>query len=214
MLTPQRRLSTDGAQVLEDSAVWTGEGPADPPQGPARAVVSRRALLAASAAAASGALPLFLTACKGIQALGTPPPPAPDIVALRSTIAAEELIVARYTAVVRQFGSRGGAATGMLSAAQTVLAEHGQHLVQLKSRLIQPPGSAPSARPRPSTTPSAPVATSLAAALTDLAQAEQTASDRLIGQLGVLPAALAQLFASIAASEATHVPFLQAAGRR
>jgi hypothetical protein len=216
MLTPQRRLSTHGAQVLEDSAVVTGAGPADPPQFPARAVVSRRSLLAASAAAAGGALPLLLTACKGIQALGTPPPPAPDIVALRSAIAAEEVIVARYTAVVRQFGSSGGGATPALNAAQTVLAEHGQHLVQLKSRLIQPPGSTPSPSPSPraSATPSGSVPTSLAAALTDLAQAEQTASDRLIGQLEVLPASLAQLFASIAASEATHVPFLQAAGRR
>jgi hypothetical protein len=43
-----------------------------------------------------------------------------------------------------------------------------------------------------------------------LEHAEQAASDRLIGQLAGLPPALAQLFASIAASEATHVPLLQA----
>jgi hypothetical protein len=153
----------------------------------------------------------LLTGCKGIQALGTPPPPAPDIVALRSAIAAEELMVARYTAVIRQFGS-GGAAAG---AVQTVLAEHGLHLVQLKSRLIEPPGSTPSAgaRPHPTATPTPQIASTLAAALTSLQQAEQAASDWLIGQIGVLPASLAQLFASIAASEATHVPFLQVAGR-
>jgi hypothetical protein len=46
-----------------------------------------------------------------------------------------------------------------------------------------------------------------------LEEAEQAASDRLIGQLAALPPSLAQLFASIAASEATHVPYLQAARR-
>jgi hypothetical protein len=45
-----------------------------------------------------------------------------------------------------------------------------------------------------------------------LEQTEQAASDRLIGWLNGLPPTLAQLFASIAASEATHVPYLQQAG--
>jgi hypothetical protein len=49
--------------------------------------------------------------------------------------------------------------------------------------------------------------------LAQLQQAEAAASDRLIGQLAGLPPSLAQLFASIAAAEATHVPLLRSAGR-
>jgi hypothetical protein len=171
---------------------------------------SRRAVLAASAAA----LPLLLTACRGVQALGAPPPPALDIRLLRSAISAEELMVARYTAAIKQAGSRAESAgstsapavSASITAALTaVLAEHSQHLDQLTSRLIEPAPTKPSPRP----------AVSLPAGQTDvlngLETAEQAASDRLIGQIAWLPPSLAQLFASIAASEATHVPYLQAA---
>ena len=89
-------------------------------------------------------------------------------------------------------------------------AEHSAHLAQLN------PGgrSLPGARPAPSPSPTVHVTGTVAAELTALEQAEQAASDRLIGQLAGLPPSLAQLFASIAASEATHVPFLQTAGLR
>jgi hypothetical protein len=170
--------------------------------------MSRRGLLAASAA-----LPLLLTACKGIQALGTPPPPAPDIVVLRSAISAEKLMLARYAAALAQLrvempahGTPSDVA--LATALFTIRAEHAAHLAQLKSRLIEPPGSSPSPSPRQS--PTVPLPATIAGQLTTLEQAEQAASDRLIGQLDRLPPSLAQLFASIAASEATHVPFLQA----
>jgi hypothetical protein len=184
--------------------VWTGAAPADAAHG----AVSRRALLAASAA-----LPLLLTACKGVQALGTPPPPAPDIMALRTAIFAEETMVARYAAFLVQLRTqlppRGTAQdVALVTAVSAVEAEHAAHLAQLKSRLVQPAGSAPSPRPSPTVH----VTGTVPVELTGLQQAEQAASDRLIGQLAGLPASLAQLFASIAASEATHVPFLQAAG--
>ena len=185
--------------------MWTGATPADE----ARGAVTRRALLAASAA-----LPLLLTACKGVQALGTPPPPAADIVALRTAISAEETMVARYAALQArlrtQFPPRATPQDVAVGAAVSAIRfEHAAHLAQLKSRLVQPAGSAPS----PSPSPTVHVTGTVAVELTALEQAEQAASDRLIGQLGGLPASLAQLFASIAASEATHVPFLQAAGR-
>ena len=185
--------------------MWTGAAPADAAHG----AVSRRAPLAASAA-----LPLLLTACKGVQALGTPPPPAPDIVALRSAIYAEHAMVARYAAVLVLLRSQSPAGStpqdlALVTAVSAVQAEHTAHLAQLKSRLVQPAGSAPSPTPAPTVH----VTGTVAAQLTALEQAEQAASDRLIGQLAGLPASLAQLFASIAASEATHVPFLQAAGQ-
>ncbi len=169
---------------------------------------SRRAVLAASAAA----LPLLLTACKGVQALGTPPPPAPDIVALRAAISAEEVMVARYTAVLKPYqpllqGSIRYPDLVVVTVLKAVRAEHAAHLAQLKSRLVEPAGVTPS----PSRSPRVQVSGPRSAELTALAGAEQAASDRLIGQLAGLPPSLAQLFASIAASEATHVPYLQAA---
>jgi hypothetical protein len=172
---------------------------------------ARRTLLIASAAA----LPVLLTACKGVQALGTPPPPPADVDTLRNAIEHETALVASYAALAASAGSAasggqaGGAAGGRLAAAlAAVLADHRQHLTQLRSRLVEPSAYASAAASR--------AASSRGVILTvaQLEQAEQAASDRLIGQLAGLPPTLAQLFATIAASEATHVPYLQAAARR
>ncbi len=200
-----------GLKYAEDSAVMTGAAPG---QGLPAAGPSRRAVLAAAAAA----LPLLLTACKGVQALGTPPPPAPDIVALRGAISAEELMVARYAVALRPFEITLPLRVTprdmtVINALKAVRAEHTAHLAQLRSRLVEPAGSTPTTSPSASPSPTASPAGGLAADLTALTIAEQSASNRLIGQLAGLPPTLAQLFASIAASEATHVPYLQAAER-
>jgi hypothetical protein len=156
-------------------------------------------------------MPVLVTGCKGIQVLGTPPPPAPDVVALRGAISAEKLLVARYTTALSLLQSQLPAP--LQAAMRAVQTEHAEHLMQLKARLIEPPGSAvtPSASPTPSA--SVGLTGGVSAAVMALELAEQAASDRLISQLAVLPPSLAQLFASIAASEATHVPYLQAARR-
>jgi len=165
---------------------------------------SRRAVLAAAVRSVPlAALPLALAACRGVQVLGSPPAPPADIRTLSAAIKAEKLMVARYTAALRALPA---ADTAAVLAARTVQAEHSAHLMQLTARLIEP-APHPSATPRPVTIPPGGTSSILAA----LGQAEQAASDRLIGQLGALPPALAQLFASIAASEATHVPYLQQA---
>lgn len=109
-------------------------------------------------------------------------------------------MVARYTAALTT------PATPAVAAALTaVRAEHEQHLSQLKSRLVEP-----------AVDRSAPAAASprISDSLPDLEAAEQAASGYLIGLLGGLPPSLAQLLASIAAAEATHVPYLRAAGGR
>lgn len=191
-----------GAQAAE---------PADAARGGA---VSRRTLLAASAAA----LPVLLTGCKGIQALGTPPPPAPNIVALRTAISAEKLMVATYTVALGQLRTQFPAnATpqdlAIETAVRAVQADHAAHLMQLKLRLIAPAGSALALSPLPTPSASVSLTGDVSADMTALEQAEQAASDRFLGQLDKLPPSLAQLFASIAASEATHVPYLQAARR-
>lgn len=175
--------------------------------------VSRRALLAASAAA----LPLLVTACRGVQALGTPPPPPAAVRALEAAITAEAAVIARYASALKQLTA------GAYAAARAVQADHIAHLAQLKSRLVEPPGARPSPVIPPHGTssagPSAAGATGLtgvtgvAAVLGELEIAEQGASDRLIGELAGLPPSLAQLFASIAASEATHAEYLRARRR-
>jgi hypothetical protein len=176
-------------------------GPAAPPypgSGPARRVVL---------GAAAAALPLLLTACRGVQVLGMPPPPPADVQALKAAISAEQLMVAHYRAAVAMPAVAG---TGALAALSAVLAEHEQHLAQLQSRLVEPatgPSPSPSAAtPAPGLPPGG-----LTGTLRFLEDAEQSASDRLINYLPVVPPTLAQLFASIAASEATHAPFLRAA---
>ena len=163
---------------------------------------SRRAVLGAAVRGAPlAAVPLVLAACRGVQVLGSPPPPPADIRALSAAITAEEQMVAAYSAAL---GGLPGGDTAAVLAVRTVQAEHAAHLLQLKSRLIEP-APHPSATPRSVTSPPG----STASILQGLEQAEQAASDRLLGQLHALPPALAQLFASIAASEATHVPYLQ-----
>ena len=186
---------------------------------PARAGSRRLALVPARAPAASAAaLPLLLTACKGIQALGTPPPPPADVARCSPR--------SRPRRPWSPGMPRPSAARGRLAAdgrAQDVAAYASARVRPDRAR--RAPGAAEvaagraarglalSASPAPNRrSPAATGATARAAAGRTRA-AEQAASDRLIAQLGGLPPSLAQLFASIAASEATHVPYLRAARR-
>jgi hypothetical protein len=164
---------------------------------------SRRAVLTASAAT----IPLLLSACRGAQVLGTPPPPTPEVRQLRAAISAERALIAGYRAAIPHASGDSSASAALAS----LLAEHQQHLTRLSSRLIVPAGSADSAAPSagaPLTVPAG-----LDAALAALAGAEQAAATRLAAQLLDVPASLAQLLASISASEATHVPALDALRR-
>ena len=159
--------------------------------------------------ASAAALPLLVSACKGVQALGTPPPPPAAVRALEAAISAESAMIASYASALKQLTA------GAYTSARAVQAEHLAHLAELKSRLIEPPGARPSpVNPPPGHPSLTSGATHARAVLGELETAEKAASDRLIGELGGLPPSLAQLFASIAASEATHVEYLRAARRR
>jgi hypothetical protein len=164
---------------------------------------SRRLVLAAAAIGS-----LTVAGCKGITALGPVPKPGRDVVTLEHAIAAEELMVARYQSAMIALTS--AAATGKQARARAavaaILTEHEAHLDHLKSRLVLPERLA-TRKPRPSPT-LAPLPSGRHAILADLAAAETGASDRLIGWLTDVPPALAQLMASIAASEAAHVVLL------
>ncbi len=114
-------------------------------------------------------------------------------------------MVASYRAAQAMPGN--GARTASLVS--LLLAEHTAHLAVLRSRLVLPPRLA-TASPEPSPTPPA-LPAQRGAALTALAQAEQAAVTRLTSQLLTVPPPLAQLMASIAASEAAHVVLLDQA---
>jgi len=143
--------------------------------------------------------PLLATSCKGVGALGTPPTPLPDTVVLGQAITAETLMIARYRAAIS--GSPGQ--TALLAP---LLAQHQAHLARLTSRLLdpQPASSTRSASPGPS----GPPATSLSA----LQAAEENAANGLVRHLAEVTPSLAQLLASIAASEASHALLLRSRG--
>jgi hypothetical protein len=175
---------------------------------------TRRVVLAVAAT-----LPLAVASgCDGVNVLAAPPRPAPDVALLRSAITAEELMVARYTNVLKAVrnpggtsAGRGGSQSALTAALEPVLAEHQAHLAQLRSRLIVPAGAAPLPSERVPAGPAAPAAPAApGAAVAFLRAAEQAAAADMLDRLPQAPASLAQLFASISASEATHVPVLDA----
>ena len=159
-------------------------------------------MLAASAAA----LPLLLgvAGCRssdvftGPDPLAGPPPLGHDVLALRAVIAAEENMIDLYRTAIS-----GDPGTSQARTLRSLLAQHEQHLVQLRARLVVPPGASPS--PSPSERPSPPPR---AVTVSRLRAAEHASAAGLVQRLATVPPALAQLFASIAASDATHVTAL------
>jgi hypothetical protein len=170
---------------------------------------TRRVVLAAAAM-----LPLAaVSGCGGADVLAAPPSPAPDVTVLREAIAAEQLMITRYTTVLHQAGASGGSAGSLSGALEPLLAEHRAHLAQLRSRLIVPAGSKASSATPHERAP-APVPSGLSDGVAFLRTAEQDAATAMHKRLDGAPSSLAQLFASIGASEATHVPVLNAAAAR
>ena len=164
---------------------------------------TRRRVLTASA--------LMLTAagtvgCASGQAWpwARPPVPAPDVAALRNVIAAESALVSRYTGVL-------AARPALAATVSPLLRQHQQHVAQLRERLVVPAG----ARPSPTKTArahQAPVPAGRAAVLAYLRRAESDQAAFLVRRLAtVATPSLAQLMASISASEAAHAALLRSA---
>jgi hypothetical protein len=166
-------------------------------------IVPRRRVLLASAAA----LPLLLGAagCRssdvftGPDPLAGRPPLGHDVLTLQAVIAAEENMIDLY-----QLAIGGDSGTTRARTLRSLLAQHQQHLVQLKARLIVPPGA--SASPSPSSASPSPRASTVS--ITRLRAAERASAADLVRRLATAPPALAQLLASIAASDATHATVL------
>ena len=163
-------------------------------------------MLAASAAALPALL--AIAGCRSSDAFAGPDPLAgrpalsPDVITLQEAIKAERAMIALYQAAVN-----GG--TRPARTLEGLLAEHRQHLSRLQARLVLPPGSgSASPSPSPSSSSSSSSSSSRARGRVTIAQlraAERASATDLVRRLVSVPPALAQLFASIAASDATHV---------
>jgi hypothetical protein len=174
--------------------------------------------------ASATALPMLLAAagCRSSDAFTGPDPlaarprPAADVVTLAAVIAAEENLIDLYrTAIYRDSGT-----PDRSRDLKPLLAEHQLHLAQLRARLIQPAGtSIPQATSSPSASASAGASASPSASapagpapgrvtIARLRAAEHASAASLVQWLATVPPALAQLFASIAASDSTHVTAL------
>jgi hypothetical protein len=160
--------------------------------------VSRRRMLTV----VLGSSALAVTACQEPAALRKPPGLSASVRTLRASITAEQGLVDSYHDVIRRFPQLSG-------RLNSFLAQHEQHLAQLRGRLVVPPHVTMSPIPSPAATSPA---TSAEAAVESLVRAEQTAAATQLGRLKGAPPALAQLLASIAASEATHAVALTSGG--
>lgn len=157
--------------------------------------------------ASAAALPLLLGAagCRssdvftGPDPLAGRPPLGHDVLTLQAVITAEENMIDLY-----QLAISGDPGTTRARTLRSLLAQHQQHLVQLKARLIVPPGA--SASPSPSSASPSPRASTVS--ITRLRAAERASAADLVRRLATAPPALAQLLASIAASDATHATAL------
>ena len=104
-------------------------------------IVPRRRILLASATA----LPLLLgtAGCRssslfaGPDPLAGPPPLGHNVLALQAVIASEENMINLYRAAIN--GAPG--TTPQSRTLGPLLAQHEQHLAQLRARLIEPPGT-------------------------------------------------------------------------
>jgi hypothetical protein len=160
-------------------------------------MLSRRQLLAASPTA----LPLFLalSACKGPAVLAAPPTVSHQTRTLLHSVTAEMNLIWIYDKTIAAY-------SGLEPTLAPLRAEHQAHLAELRGRVIEPAGQRV-----PQTVTSRPgVAATQAGALAQLAAAEQAAVRTLMSRLGGAAPWLAQLYASIAASEATHASVLGA----
>lgn len=106
-------------------------------------------------------------------------------------------------------GSAGGADQRLGAVVAAIQAEHQAHLARLRARLELPPRLAKTkfraARPSP-------LPADRHGIIGALVADERAAAARLTSQLLDAPPTLAQLMASIAASEAAHVVYLRRAG--
>jgi len=131
--------------------------------------------------------------------LSGPPPVASQTQMLLHAVTAEQNLIWIYNKAVAEYSA-------LRPTLAPLLAEHQAHLAQLTARVIEPPGKKV---PDP-VTARPPLNATADGTLRQLRAAEQAAAVRLLGPglLGTASPSLAQLYASIATSEATHATTL------
>ena len=154
-------------------------------------------MLTASALAAAS---LGTAGCATLDAASAAARVPPDVTVLRAAIAAKAAMIARYTATAAAYPR-------LRPGLGPLLGDHHAHLAELQHRLVEPAHPAPGLGP-PSARPATPVPSSEGAAVAALVSAERAAAAQHVAQLRSATPSLAQLFASIAACEATHVTAL------
>jgi hypothetical protein len=160
--------------------------------------LSRRRVLAVS----TMMLPLAATASCSVPDLLRPPPGlSASVRTLRASITAEQALIGTYQHVIAAYPA-------LAAMLRPFLAQHEDHLAQLKSRLIIPPHV--TAPPLPAPSAATVPAGSARGALSLLEGAERAAATSQLERLSTAPPSQAQLYASIAASEATHAVALAA----
>lgn len=161
-----------------------------------RQALTRRALLGGSV--------LVTASCGPLRA--APPPRRdedPDLAIVRRVIKAEEALLARYADARRLHPD-------LATRLDPIVAQHREHLAALRRRL----GTAPppvSAAPRTASEPvriPKPIPDSPDLAIAALQADEDAAARTRVNDLRGASAALAQLLASVGASEASHVVLL------
>ena len=159
-------------------------------------------MLAASAAALPALL--ALAGCRSSDAFAGPDPLAgrpslsPDVITLQAVITAEQTMIKLYQAAVD-----GNLAADQARSLEGLLAQHRQHLGLLQARLVLPAGT-PTATPSGASGGASSGAVAGPVTIARLRAAERASAADLVRRLVTVPPALAQLFASIAASDATH----------
>ena len=116
---------------------------------------------------------------------------------LRGAIITEQALIARYRSAL-------AASPALRDTLEPLLGQHLAHLAALRSRLAGPTGT-----PRPAQPGPAPAGAGAASPLAALAGAERAAASAQLSRLGAASPSLAQLLASISASEASHAALLR-----
>jgi len=145
----------------------------------------------------------------GPDPLAGRPPLGHDVLTLQAVIASEENLIQLYrTAIGADRGTGAQRSAARSRTLGSLLAQHERHLAQLRARLIQPPGASPTPAARPSGSGATAGPSPARVTVARLRAAERASAADLVQRLASVPPALAQLFASIAASDATHVTVL------
>lgn len=180
---------------------------------------SRRQVLAASAALPAIVATLAATGCEPVDAaLGKKPSPPRDVETLQAAIAAEQNLIDLYNRTISSYPALSAGLTPLLD-------DHRAHLARLRSHISYPRGyvARPTASPSSGTSRAAGGASSpgaggaaspagaaggRGAAVASVRDAESAAAAAQLGRLATASPSIAQLLASISASENTHAAVL------